>query len=881
MTTLRSLRAMPLASYCLDRSSPFFNDPFAPHSDGSDPWPLRLPDGWRRRTIREWTHCSPEADLADQGWKIHVCATPATAAEVLHTVAEHCFGTGVHFKYLSSPWALEMMNSKYSSRATSGKFITLYPADDIELMDTLHELDSRVGGLPGPYILSDLRWNRGPLHVRYGAFKDLAFEDHLGHRAHGLRQPDGTMTSDLRVPYFHLPEWAPVPEGLRTAMTPQDSNDASPYDFTEALHFSNGGGVYKAVQCATGIHCVVKEARPHAGLDGFNNDAAARLSREATALVALEQLVGVPGILERFTLWEHEYLALEQMEGVSLRQWVAETSPDIRPDRTQGRRTEYGRQCEVILSRLGDLVRSIHERGWIHGDVHPSNILVTEDLSVSLIDFEQSCPIDAPVHPGLGARGFVRRGHGGRPLSVSDDLFGVAAIGLWMFSPLLMMLPDRPDLTESTIEQVRSDYGLSPEWTEHVEEPLVTEFRADVTIAGDEADGDTRSRDLTRLLSVSVDALQARLDNASGTPSEAFSEPLFPGDVHQLLVDTVNLSSGAAGPLFALQSVGAPVPGWALDGLHERAREMAHPGLLCGMAGPALVLQRAGRVDQAEEILRTACELAAVRPDVTASTGRSGVILTLLAEEFELREELVESAVRLAGGMAPGAVYRAGTPTGDAAGLAEGHSGPAVACARLASVLGEPEWAARGTVFLERDLACTRVHAGMRLVDENEILYPYLAHGAAGLLVAWGELRACGADVMDQVGDELVASLDVASTVEPGLFDGCLGMAAALQHLRSLGLDAPDDVLMRHLHAASNFTVPAPDGGHALAGRGLRALSLDLSTGAAGLITTITAVTSGVSPLPALGSRYLHVPAPDLGFEGPQATTSTRERRHG
>ena len=50
--------------------------------------------------------------------------------------------------------------------------------------------------------------------------------------------------------------------------------------FEQTLHFSNGGGVYAAVDKRTGERVILKEARPHAGLAADGSDAVARLRRE-------------------------------------------------------------------------------------------------------------------------------------------------------------------------------------------------------------------------------------------------------------------------------------------------------------------------------------------------------------------------------------------------------------------------------------------------------------------------------------------------------------------------------------------------------------------------------------------------------------------------
>ena len=71
-----------------------------------------------------------------------------------------------------------LSNSKQANRTSSGKFITIYPADGVATQRVITELDKLVAGADGPYILSDVRWNRGPLYLRYGrvsAHADLRF----------------------------------------------------------------------------------------------------------------------------------------------------------------------------------------------------------------------------------------------------------------------------------------------------------------------------------------------------------------------------------------------------------------------------------------------------------------------------------------------------------------------------------------------------------------------------------------------------------------------------------------------------------------------------------------------------------------------------------
>ena len=61
------------------------------------------------------------------------------------------------------------------------------------------------------------------------------------------------------------------------------------------MHFSNGGGVYLGRDPRTDTEVVLKEARPHAGLDADGADAVARLDRETRCLRRLAGVPRVPG----------------------------------------------------------------------------------------------------------------------------------------------------------------------------------------------------------------------------------------------------------------------------------------------------------------------------------------------------------------------------------------------------------------------------------------------------------------------------------------------------------------------------------------------------------------------------------------------------------
>jgi hypothetical protein len=224
------------------------------------------PDGWTERVDGTWRGLRRDGlTLPHQGWKIHVSATLENAARVLGTVHEYCRSRTRSYKHLLSAAVLLRANAKDADRARSGKFITIYPADERALRTILTELDQALAGERGPYILSDLRCCAGPLFVRYGGFSPR-FTEVDGVRVPAIQAPGGSLVPDRREPRFVLPDWVDVPDFLLPHLRARGADTGlSAYQVTEALHFSNGGGVYRATRRCDGRPVVLKEARPHAG----------------------------------------------------------------------------------------------------------------------------------------------------------------------------------------------------------------------------------------------------------------------------------------------------------------------------------------------------------------------------------------------------------------------------------------------------------------------------------------------------------------------------------------------------------------------------------------------------------------------------------------
>ncbi|HWD09558.1 MAG TPA: class III lanthionine synthetase LanKC, partial [Actinomycetota bacterium] len=398
-----------------------------------------VPGGWARHDFEDWRALQPVGvELPKQGWKVHVSACLSNADAILSAVWEYCVPRRIPFKFIRNQPLLLLRNAKNASRAASGKFVTIYPANEAQLDAVCRELGEALAGQEGPYILSDLRLGAGPLFVRYGGFAERWCVGPGGEQVLAIEDSGGALVPDRRTPTFQPPAWVTLPPFLEPHLAARNGAtvDEFPFHITAALHFSNAGGVYAGVERDTGRPLVIKEARPHAGLTFDGADAVARLVRERDILGKLAGLACVPAVRGFFQVGEHHFLAIDRIEAKPLRRLIVARYPLILPEAGAAEVAAYTDWAVSMYRQVEEAVSSVHRRGVVIGDLHPYNILVRSDGSVALIDFEVAAEASERRRPALGAPGFGARGAEGFDI----DRYALASLALFFFLPLTALV---------------------------------------------------------------------------------------------------------------------------------------------------------------------------------------------------------------------------------------------------------------------------------------------------------------------------------------------------------------------------------------------------------------------------------------------------------
>ncbi len=373
-----------------------------------------------------WCHAVPsEYCWLEQGWKVHVAATRASMNAVLERSVEVLVRHRCAFKFAKSSEQVGLLNSANYPRGHAGKFLTAYPQDDEHFRRVAGELDRATAGLAGPSILSDRPYRPGSLvHYRYGAFVGGRVLGNDGDYRFTIRGPDGTLIEDRRDAWFNPPPGVSSPledDGAPAPSAPSPVLLGDRFVVREAIRHANRGGVYRATDRETQAEVVIKVARPHveAFIEGW--DACDVLRHEAEILDRLAPLGVAPNKIALFEQGGYLFLVEELIPGVSLHQWVL--------NRTEGRSGLPWPIAAGVIRRLAKLVAAVNAAGLALRDLTRSNVFVTVDDELRVIDLELAAPLGSETATA-GTLGYSapERFKGG-PVTAAADAYSVGAIG--------------------------------------------------------------------------------------------------------------------------------------------------------------------------------------------------------------------------------------------------------------------------------------------------------------------------------------------------------------------------------------------------------------------------------------------------------------------
>ncbi|MEU2246667.1 class IV lanthionine synthetase LanL [Streptomyces sp. NPDC019224] len=737
---------------------------------------------WTTGTDETWCRVAPRSGTRrDQGWKLHLSATAASAPTVLVRALDVLLPDTSAFKFARSIDRVSTLNSRATPRGSSGKFLTVYPRSDADAVRLARELHAATAGLAGPRILSDQPYAPHSLvHYRYGAFTGRRRLSEQGLLIWYIEDPDGNPVEDERTGRYSPPSWAVCPFPATVPLPPPEADAArgpvllgGRFAVREAIRHTNKGGVYRGTDTDTGAPVVIKETRPHVEADASGRDVRDWLRAEARMLDKLKGTELAPEALALFEHGQHLFLAQSEVPGVSLRTWVAERFRDLGGE-------HYRREALALVARLVDLVTAAHAHGCVLRDLTPGNVMVRPDGELRLIDLELAADDTGPCMPTrVGTPGFSAPERlTDAPVSVTADYYSLGATTCFVLTGKVPnLLPEDP-ATRTGEERLAAWLNACtgpakpPDGVADMIVGLMKDdpaarwdtHRAREALRGPDRTGPTRE---ARAVPARGDALHEAVTGLvnhlvdSMTPAD--DRRLWPVSTAAGEADPCTVQQGAAGPLAVLTryfeltadprlpELLSTAGHWIADRTHPRP---TRPGLHFGDRGTAWALYEAGRAVDDRALVDHALALAlapqepTLHHDITHGTAGSGMAALHLwhrTGDPRFAELAVDAADRLASAAqrGPSAVswaVPAEALSGEAGkrylGFAHGSAG--IGCFLLSSAVASGR---RDHLRLAVEVGEHLRRSSVRIGEacqwpaqaDDEPTAPYWCHGAAGI----------------------------------------------------------------------------------------------------------------------------------------------------
>lgn len=800
----------------------------------------RLPEDWYalEDVHGNWKYYNhKDIVIQDQGWKIHISANLNNAQEILDVVSEILINKKISFKHVPNKGSLLFKNSKNGNRVSSGKFITIYPKDE-QFMELLKLLELSLNGFEkGPHILSDKRWKDTNIYYRYGAFKELLSDD----GTLCIKNPEDELVPDLRTPYYRVPAFIEEPEELKNNLVISNSetqlkpSKLKEYKIKSSLRFTNGGGIYLAVREKDNINVVIKEARPHVGLDGEGNDAVSRLEIECKNLEKLSDVDGVVNVLDYFQVWEHFFLVEEYVEGVDLGKWISINYPfHMEQDKPK-----YVDKVIKIITKLKSLLINVHERNVGIGDFQPSNIMVNDELDVKLIDFESAGELNKNELPSLFTAGFTKKGHKSRS---ERDWYALEQIAKYCLLPLSPVHTIDESIELYHYEWIENTFGkeccnfikaIKYECDSHIQQiSLKSTEKCSYINKGKELTYHTIAKGLR----------QGIISNCS------MKESLISGDVRQFeaVNGNYNVLTGGFGAILSLYRTGGIPPictKWINYVLNSNKLKDIEMGLFTGKAGIASVLYEAGFKKDAILLLETS-KGTYDKEDISIRSGLSGIGLAFYymfieTKNSDYRDEVLIIASLIEDYFKTNKKLKTTDLSAIPIGLIDGWSGAALFFLHVYNMTREKHWLELAVKALELDFSQTKKDDNLKILqtlDDNKRLLPYLSGGSIGMAIPiWYLNNILDVDIFNEELEYILNINLMNCFYLAGLFDGA-GSTLILSSITNkhgyLTNYKVDDVVINRLKL---YLISRDTGIYCPGGYSYK-LSLDLFSGSSGIL---------------------------------------------
>ena len=310
----------------------------------------------------------------------------------------------------------------------------------------------------------------------------------------------------------------------------------------------------------------------------------------------LERLSDVPGIVRvenYFKTWENLFLIEEYVEGIDLTHWIAQNYP-YHPEQDIH---AYSEKIRKIIENIKQSIIGMHSKNVGMGDMQPSNIMLSDTLETTLIDFESADEMDNQGKTAMLTVGFADSRN---TTNEERDWYGLKKIMKYCILPIGSI--------EHLDENIKADHDA---WILETYGSDFYQYYKDIEVECDTHLRATKENCTEKLMEnrCDMDLMQLIRGLREGLLSNCAERvSLIQGDIRQFETPNgmYNVQTGGFGAILALLRTGGLKKDhkeWISHYIQTEKNNVENDiGLFTGQSGIASVLYEAGYKTEAKEI---------------------------------------------------------------------------------------------------------------------------------------------------------------------------------------------------------------------------------------------------------------------------------------